>query len=300
MNYTRILSYVASTPWAILPDKMSEILSVLAFRAAGYGFTPEEIKARIGGGRDPSAPKAQGGVAIIPLRGTIAHRMGTLDESSGGMSAERFTAMVQAATADESLGALLLDVDSPGGTVTGIMEAADAVFAARETKRVVAVANGAMASAAYWLASQAHEVVAIPSVFDNTIGSIGVFAVHQDLSAALEKEGIKVTLIKGGANKAENNPFEPLSDDAKAHMQAAVDAAKAQFVKAVARGRGLTPSAVVSQYGDGRAFNAKDAKAAGLIDRIATMDEVIGKLVGRKAAGMRAAGETVPLVARLL
>lgn len=298
MKYSHILRYVASTPWAILPDKMEEILSVLALRSSGQQLTAEEIAARIGDGPTPPVSANKGSVAVIPLRGVIAHRMGSMDESSGGMSAERFTMMIRQAVADPSVGTILLDVDSPGGTVPGVLEAADAVFAARDTKRVVAVANARMASAAYWIASQAHELVAIPSVFDRAIGSIGVFTVHQDLSQALEREGVKITLIKAGQHKAEGNPFEPLSDELKAELQASVDATYAAFVKAVARGRGVSVDDVKNGYGEGRALNAQDAKKAGLIDRIATMDDTIGRLVGRKgAAGMRAEHEDMSMVA---
>lgn len=298
MKYAHIARYMASTAWAILPSKMEEMLAVLAFRAAGHEFNAEEIQARIG---DVEAPKAskQGAVALIPLRGVIAHRMGSMEDSSGGMSAERFAAMIRSAAADPNVSSILIDVDSPGGTVSGLVEAADAVFEAREQKRIVAIANSKMASAAYWLASQAHEIVAIPSAFDRAIGSIGVFTVHQDLSAALEKEGVKVTLIKAGQHKAEGNPFEPLSDEMKAEIQASVDATYAAFVKAVARGRGVSPADVRKGYGEGRALSAVDAKAAGLIDRIATMDETIGRMVGRKATvvGMRAEDEQPAMAA---
>jgi signal peptide peptidase SppA len=288
MKYTHILNYVASTPWAILPSKMDEVLSVLAFRAAGHTFTAEEIQARIGGGSSAGAAGRRGAVAVIPLRGMIAHRMGTMEGSSGGMSAERFAAMVNAAAADASVGTILIDVDSPGGTIPGVPEAADAVFKARESKRIVAVANNMMASAAYWIASQAHELVAIPSAIEPSVGSIGVFYPHKDLSAHLEKEGIRVTMIKAGKHKAEGNPFEPLTDDAKAMIQATVDAAYEQFIAAVARGRGVSVSDVRKGYGEGRALSAVDAKAAGLIDRIATMDAVLGGLVGRSKSDLRA------------
>lgn len=293
MKYAHIVNYVSSSAWAILPEKMAELLSVLAFRAAGHTFSAEEIRARIGDPADSPTADTRGGVTVIPLRGVIAHRMGTLDESSGGMSAERFTRMIQSATADDSVGTIVLDVDSPGGTVAGLVEAADAVFEARKKKRVMAVANATMASAAYWIASQASEIVAIPSALDMSIGSIGVFTVHQDLSAALEREGIKVTLIKSGEHKAEGNPFEPLSNDVRAQLQASVDAAKDTFVKTVARGRDISPADVVSRYGDGRAFNAKDALKAGIIDRIATFDEVLGRAASRRTARMRAEGDDV-------
>jgi signal peptide peptidase SppA len=299
MMYERVVSYVRNTPWAMLESKIEEVLAVLAFRAAGHQFSAEELRARIGDGSQPPDATKRGSIAVIPLRGVIAHRMGTMDESSGGMSAERFTRMVQAAAADESIGAIVLDVDSPGGAIPGLMEAADAVFAAREKKTVIAVANSTMASAAYWIASQASEIVAIPSALDRCIGSIGVFCVSLDMTEKLAKEGIKATVIKAGANKAEGNPFESPSEEYLAALKAGAEAAKKQFVKAVARGRGITPAAVVSDYGDGRAFSAPDAKAAGLVDRIATMDDVIAKLAGRKSVGggMRAEDETPALAA---
>lgn len=282
MKYIHVLAYVAQTPWAILESKMDDLLEVLAYRAAGHVFTAEEIQARLGPPAPSAAPNAGEGVAIIPLRGVIAHRMGSMSESSGGMSAERFTAMMQQAAADPRVAAILIDVDSPGGTIPGVLEAADAVYQARETKKVVAIANSVMASAAYWIASQAHELVAIPSALDPSIGAIGAFMVHQDVSAALEKEGIKTTVIKAGKFKAEGL-FEPLSDDRRASLQAVVDGAYAQFVKAVARGRGVAPADVRGGYGEGRALTASDALRAGLIDRIATMDETIARLASPQA-----------------
>lgn len=298
MKYANIARYVGSTAWAILPEKMDELLSVLAYRAAGHVFSAEEIQARIGDPQQPASSR-QGAIAVIPLRGVIAHRMGTMDESSGGMSAERFTAMINAAVADPNVGSILIDVDSPGGTVPGVPEAADAVFAARDTKRVIAIANSTMASAAYWIASQAHEIVAIPSVFDRSIGSIGAFMVHQDLSAALEQAGVKVTLIKAGKHKADMNPFTPLSDELLAELQATVDAGYDAFVKAVARGRRTTQTAVRTGYGEGRAVSAQDALKAGLIDRIATFDETLSQMMGRKplSSGLRALADTDPALA---
>src|SRR6185369_2307140 len=169
MKYHHVLSYVARTLWAMDESKLDDLVSVLAFRAAGHAFTAEEIRARIG---DPQPAKASsnGAIAIVPLRGVIAHRMGSMDESSGGMSAERFTGMIRQAAADASIGTIVIGCDSGGGTIAGLIEAADAVFEAREQKRVVAVANAWMASAAYWICSQAHEVVAIPSALDRCIG----------------------------------------------------------------------------------------------------------------------------------
>jgi signal peptide peptidase SppA len=290
MKYELIAHYVASNLWAMQSSKMAEFIRVLAFRAAGHEFTADEIKARIGdGGGGSSDTTTQGSVAVIPVRGVIAHRMGSMDDTSGGTSCERIGAMIDQVAADPSIPTIVYDFDTPGGTIPGVQELAAKMFALRGQKKQIGMVQGLAASAGYWLASQCDEIVSIPS---GLAGNIGVFTVHQDLSKALEKEGIDVTLISAGKYKTAGNPFEPLSDDERAVIQARVDAVYAQFVKDVARGRGVSASEVRSGYGEGRALVAKDAKAAGLIDRIGTMDETLGRLVGRRApGGLRAEGE---------
>jgi signal peptide peptidase SppA len=201
---------------------------------------------------------------------------------------------------DETVGTILIDVDSPGGTVAGIPEAAQEVFNARATKRIVAIANSKMASAAYWIASQAHELVAIPSAFEGVIGSIGVFTAHRNLAAALEKEGVSITMISAGPHKLDGNPLGPLSDERRAELQAMVDATYARFVKDVARGRGVKAADVKAGFGQGRGLSAVDALAAGMIDRIATMEETIARLSGgARASSGRMAAEASSGVAEL-
>jgi signal peptide peptidase SppA len=292
MKYARVLSYVQTQLWAITPEKLSDILAVLAFRASGQSFTPDEIQARLGETfrERTDGATTSGAVGILPVRGTIAHRMGGMDESSGGVSCESIAAQFRALLANPQVSAIVFDIDSPGGTVTGVQELADEIFAARGQKRMVAVTNGLNCSAAYWLASQCDEVVSIPS---GMTGSIGVYTAHTDMSKALAQAGIDITLISAGTFKLEGNPYEPLSDEAKARLQARVDETYKQFASSVARGRGVSLADVRSGYGEGRAVLAKEAKAAGLIDRIATMDETLTRLLGRSSArgGLRAETE---------
>lgn len=289
MKYLHIARYVSTAIWAITPEKMTELLEVLAFRAAGHEFTAAEIQARIGDGGGSGWASKRGGMAIIPIRGVIANRMGGMDDGSGGTSAERIGAMIDQVAGDPSIGTIIYDIDSPGGTVPGVQELAGKMFALRGQKTQIAQVNDMAASAAYWLASQADEIVSIPS---GSAGSIGVYTAHQDLSKALEKEGINVKLISAGKYKVESNPFEPLSAEAEAVIQGRVDDAYAQFVKDAARGRGVSQTSVRDGYGQGRALGAKDALKAGLIDSIGTMEDTIGRLVGKKSsAGMRASAD---------
>lgn len=293
MKYSHIVGYVASQMWAIDTGKWNELLGVLAFRAAGHTFTADEIRARIGdgGGRTTAASQTgnNGNVAIIPVRGIIANRMGAMDDTSGGTSCERISAMIDQVAAGPSIGTIVYDFDTPGGTVAGLQALAAKMFALRGQVKQIAMVNGMCASAGYWLASQCDEIVSIP---DGETGSIGVrWTPHQDVSAALAKEGIVVTEIYSGKYKTEGSPFQPLSDETKAFKQAQSDAIYAEFKKAVARGRGVTAAAVEGGYGEGRVLLAKDALKAGLIDRIGTMEQTLGKALGAKAsAGLRAEG----------
>lgn len=182
---------------------------------------------------------------------------------------------LRAAAADDTVGIIVLDIDSPGGVVTGVPEAGEAMFEAREKKRVVALVNPLAASAAYWIASQATEIIATPS---GQAGSIGVFLMHIDVSKMLEADGVKITIIKDGENKAEGNPFEPLSAESLAYFQGEVARIGSDFRKAVARGRGTTAATVAKEWGGGRAFYAPQAKALGMVDRVEPLTAAIQRL----------------------
>lgn len=287
MKYAHIVKFVTETPWAILPAKLAEIEAILELHLAGGRFSAEELRARFG--ESPPSPTAmkRGAVAVLPLHGLIAHRIGGMSEMSGGVSTERFAAMFREAMADESISAIVLDIDSMGGTVPGVTELAGEIYEAkgRGTKRVLAHVNALAASAAYWIAASADEIIVTPS---GSVGSVGVIAAHIDTSKADEQDGITRTIIAAGKHKAELDG--PLSDEAKAAIQWRVDQAYAQMVRDIARGRGVTPATVREGYGEGRVVSAQDALAAGMIDRIATFEVTIARLLGRggQSAGMRA------------
>jgi signal peptide peptidase SppA len=284
-KYAHVARFVMETPWAILRSKLDEIEAILQFHMEGGKFTAEELRARLG---EPTAPEPQkaGAVAVLPLRGVLSHRLGGMTEMSGGMSTERFATMFRQAMADESVRAILIDVDTPGGTIAGVTELAAELFEAkgRGTKPVVAHVNALAASAGYWIASNADEIVSTPS---GEVGAIGIIAAHEDSSKAEEQLGITRTVISAGKYKAEG--FGPLTDDAKAALQMRVDEAYATMVKDIARGRRVTQAAVRGGFGEGRLVSAKEALKFGMIDRIDTREGTLARLVGRKAAaGMRA------------
>jgi len=280
----RILAYCQRTPWAILPSAGALISGILGRRAAGRKITRKAVAALTAEGRASVHAHAvaaaalgrsagRGVVAVVPVVGTIVHRGG--DMASGTASTQALIAQLQQLDNDPNVRAVVLDIDSPGGTVDGVQEAADAMRAL--SVPVVAVANSMAASAAYWLAAQADEIVITPS---GEVGSVGVYSMHADMSKALEIEGLDVTIVSKGKHKTEGNPFEPLGDEAKAEMQAHVDEAYAQFVADVAKGRGVSPSAVRSGYGEGRMVRGKAAVKAGMADRVATLEATVERLAG--------------------
>lgn len=278
-----VLTWAQGTPWAILPQHGQVIAQILARRSSGERLTEKEIRALIEDRREAveahekfcaELSQSYGGtVAVIPVVGTIMHRASGMDDVSGIASTQALVRRVRQANADPSIKGIVLDIDSPGGTVDGLVEASAALR--NGTKPMAAVANTLAASAAYWLASQADEVIVSPS---SEVGSIGVYSMHTDLSAALEKDGVKVTVARAGKYKAERTPFAPLSEDAAAEMQAEVADFYDLFVKDVARGRGVPPSRVRNGYGEGRTVRAEAAVEAGMADRVATLDETVQRV----------------------
>lgn len=276
LRYPRILRYVSETPWAMEPGRLLDILDVLAFKAHGGQMSKEEIREYCGLSAATRAERA-GAVAVLQLRGIIAHHIEQVQDISGpgGTSVEGFRSRFRSALAHDDVGSILIDIDSPGGSVEGVQELADEIRASRGSKPIVAVANAMAASAAYWIGSSADEFSVTPS---GQVGSIGVFAAHEDISQRLEDEGVSVTLVHAGKYKVEGNPFEPLTDEARGFIQDRVDDSYARFVAAVAAGRGVFEDVVRDDFGEGRLIGSEQALKSGMVDRIETVEDAIDRL----------------------
>ena len=178
--------------------------------------------------------------------------------------------------ANSDVGAIVLDIDSPGGMHAGTEDLANKIHAARKSDRpIIAISNDLMASAAYWIASAADQIVVSPG---SITGSIGTILIHTEYSKALADAGIAVSVIHAGKFKSEGNPYEPLTDAARQHMQSLVDAAYADVIKSVARNREVELGVVENKYGQGRVYGEAQAKQRGLADREATLEAVLIKL----------------------
>lgn len=282
-------------PLAIEERALEQMIMFLERAPSEIKIDSTEVQAAIAALRQQNPRALNGNVYVIPIQGVITHRANIFTAMFCGTSCEWVSQELDKAMADPAVSRILFDVDSPGGFVGGTPELADKIMEIRDTKPVTAVANTQAASGAYWLASQATEFVASPSA---EVGSIGVFTLHVDQSKNLEMQGVKPTYIKAGKYKTEGNPYEPLSDEAREAIQSRVDTYYDMFIKAVARGRGTDVSSVRSGFGQGRVLPAKDALSAGMIDRVMTLEDAIGKRATPVTArSSEAALETVAPVA---
>lgn len=339
--YPRLMKAAADTPWALAPVTLAILGDVLRFRASGQRLTDDEIRSRILqystserrrdkhaaspryfdtetddvfapafdsegdfiGYRSQSGAAMQAGrpvVAVISVFGVVMQRADMLDEMSGAMSIDTLTKRFRAALSDPAVRGIVFDVDSPGGGVYGVQELATEIREARDIKPIAAIADSLAASAAYWILTAAGDCSVTPS---GEVGSIGVYSLHQDISELLKKEGISYEFISAGDFKTEGNPFEPLTEEARAFMQSRVNDYYGDFLKAVAKGRGITIAKVKADFGQGRAFGAVQAKEAGMVDRIETLDDTVRRIAGKKpgkgAGPAAAAGAGSPAWAEL-
>lgn len=211
---------------------------------------------------------------VISIRGTISQHAGPCEDLIGGGSTEGIASNLRAFLADDDISKIVLDIDSPGGTSYGVAELAAEIMQSRGQKPIIAVSNSLAASAAYWIAAACDQVFVTPG---GLVGSIGVYCIHQDISKAADQAGLKVTFISAGKYKVDGNQFEPLGDEAQARVQARVDDVYGQFVRDVARGRGLPESTVKGGFGEGDVVTAKKAVSEGMADGVMTLDAVIAK-----------------------
>lgn len=290
-KYPRVVAAVFDEPWAILPSKMEAIVELVETQSAGVKFSAEEIEARLNGSRVAATARKAGAVQVIPVQGVIARRMNLMTQMSGGTSTEVVGAQIREAMRDDAVKAIVLDVDSPGGSVSGTDELAAEIASLRGKKPIIASVTGMAASAAYWIASAADEIAASPT---SLVGSIGVILPHVDQSKAEEAAGFRTTLIHAGRYKVEGNPHEPLTDEARSALQDMVDQYYAMFVDRVAANRGVSSAVVRNDYGEGRVVTASAGKRAGMVDRIETLPETLARLGASSGAGrvLRAEEET--------
>lgn len=284
--------HAASALWAMHPSFLESMLKSGSIDA----MLPDSLRqlaTAMGGSQaaaKPADPIRDGSTLILPVRGTLAPQ-GLYGTTYYNVLADQ----VRDAAADDKIGAIVLAIRSPGGYVWGCAECADAIFEARQSKPVIAVADPYCFSAAYWLATQGSAFFCTTS---GDVGSVGVRSGHTDMSGFESKIGMVTTLVASHPDKIAGHPYGPLSDEDRAEIQEGVDESNVLFAGAIARGRGIKPSDVAAIHGTGKTFSAPRALANGAIDGISTLRDVVAKyntgrarltLMRRQAAAMEMA-----------
>jgi len=220
------------------------------------------------------------GVAVIELRGTLMKFVSSFDDGTSTVFAAR---MIREAARDPAVTAIMLAIDSPGGTVSGTNALAVAVAQAAKVKPLHAFVEDLAASAALWVGVQATTVTADEVA---KIGSIGVYGVVFDVSEMAAKKGIKVHVVSTGAFKGAGEPGTEITAEQLAEWQRLADGVNELFMAAVAKGRGLSMG-LVRDLADGRVHLAADAQDLGLIDGLGTFESAMAGIRKQNIAGVR-------------
>lgn len=260
-------------PWMVEPKWFAQ-----AVAAVKNGTLQPSIPAQVDNGGDGIAVDGDGfvlyyreqGVARIPMVGQMIKG----DSSFGGVNSVRARKAVRRAVNDENVSAIMLHIDSPGGTVSGTGDLASDVRIADSKKPVFTYFEDLGASAAYWVGSQARKVFANPTA---EIGSIGTMTYVEDSSGAYEKAGIKVHLVSTGKFKGAWVDGLKVDEEYLKEVQTEVDDLNEHFLKGVMEGRKMTKEQLMT-VADGRVFIAEKAQAFGLIDEVSTLDAAMAAI----------------------
>jgi capsid assembly protease len=268
MNRSAIVSYLVSRQWAMDPDRLRAAAE--SFVLALEKVPTETLKAAQDQARSgspaPGSYENRDGVAHIRIAGTILKELPCAFDLCGqdGTSTLAVMRSLDAALYDATVKAIALDIDSPGGSIDGVQELADAIHAARDLKPITAHISDLGASAAFWLASQATKITANESA---RVGSIGVLCVVHDTSAAAAQAGVAVHVIRSSELKGGAVDGAPVTEAMLSDTRRIVDGATEMFVQAIARGRGVDAK-TARKWATGQTWYAEEAKTMGLIDGI--------------------------------
>ena len=268
-KFSHLSSLVFNKPLMVTQDYAETIAVVLSDR---LNLDAEGLQIK-SDAKDQRVATTDKGVAVIPIVGSMSHRSTGIEAMSGMTSYTTLQKQFEAAFNDPNVGSILMDIDSPGGSVAGAFDFRDYLMSKKGTKPVYALARDAMCSAAYLIGSTADKVYATQTA---RVGSIGVVAMHTDASGKMEKEGLKPTFISAGKFKTAGNPYEKLEGEKLKYLQDSVDESYDMFINAVADARGIDKKVIRDT--EARVYGGKKAVEIGLADGIRTYESVLAEM----------------------
>lgn len=291
LNLPHVAARVFGTPLMIARAKLEVILGVLAPRLAGGAVEPIDTEADPA----PMISVTAERIAVVSVIGTLVSRSGYLDAASGLVSYGDIAEAIAEAMSNPAVRGVVLDVDSPGGEAGGLFDLVEQIGAIRDAsaKPLWAVANESALSAAYGIASTADRLYVTRT---GEVGSIGVVAVHVDESGADAKAGLAWTFVFAGTQKVDGNAHEPLSERARATIQADIDRLYSEFCALVSVNRGLTTEA--ARGTNAAIYRGELAIRAGLADRLGTLDLAIAEMASELDRSAPSRPSTTPIPKR--
>ena len=251
------------------------------------GMLAETDEYMAGGKRPARVYRVVNGIAVLPVSGTLVHRLGGMRPFSGMTGYDGIVACLQQAMADSQVRGVLLDIDSPGGQAAGAFDCADMIYRLRQQKPVWALCNDTACSAAMLLASACSRRLVTQT---SRIGSIGVMMSHVSYAGHLAQAGVDITLIYAGAHKVDGNQFEALPAEVRQDMQQRIDAAHRMFAEKVAMYTGLSVDAVTGT--EAAVFEGQSGIEAGLADELINASDAISVMATALNSNVR--GGTMP------
>lgn len=271
MKFQNILQKVYHEPWLITPGAHAAIVSLVESRILDPNFRSERE------GTDYCGDKVElpqmeiiDGIAHIPIGGVIGIKLSSFEKGSGAVDSRDVFSEIEQAEERKDVRGIILDIDSPGGMVSGTPELAERI--AQCNKPVFAFTDGLMCSAAYWIAASADRIYSTSSA---EIGSIGVYIPWVDSSARYEEAGYKVKLFKAGKYKGMGYPGTSLSKDQENLLQSRVDSIANDFYEQVRTMRGD----VEDETMQGQTFGGKEALRLNLVDELVKSKEDVASLL---------------------
>jgi len=262
LNHPRIMSRLINEPWLIQEDYLVKMIEI----AKGYGDVGAVETKRSRPLEQTAQAFVRDGVAHIPVMGPIFPRANIFTEISGGVSISTLAKDFQVALDDPDVSSIILDIDSPGGAVTGTNEMADIIRAAGAQKDVTAYVSGTAASGGYWLASSAPEVV-----IDATarVGGIGVVVAYPGKT---EEDSVEIW-----NSASPNKRIDVSTEEGKKVVLTELNAIADVFIGSVAKFRGVLPDKVISSFGKGSVLVGQNAVDVGMADRLGSFESLLAE-----------------------
>jgi capsid assembly protease len=278
-----LITEALENPWAITQPGLATILAVLTRTNVPVEALERDRGAPLSNDRNAEVT-IRDGVAIVSAAGPMVRRGDFFSRVSGATSYDRVAKDLGLALEDPSVRAILLNLDSPGGAVTGVSDLAAMISAGKQLKPIVVHSDGEIASAAYWLASAATEIVASPTV---VVGSIGVrMAMRKEKASANDR----MVTFEFVSSQSPYKSVDPETDAGRAQVMRTVDALAQVFIETVAANRNVSVEKVLSDFGQGDVLVGQAALDAGMIDRLGTFEDTLARLASRRTTSATRVG----------